>query len=304
VITGMNSDVRYEGAVFHVQTEDLGLESRELVSVVFVSGRVLRSVRKNYRDLDAPAPSAIRDRLMDQHRTVIQAILRGRLSAGAPAAPAAEEVLPSLVVTPLVDPRAGEHVSLLLLLRDERSFGPLADADLDVAFAEGSDGEPRPVHRGRTDSKGFHLAEFKLPEAEGADLSLMVQGSSHGEVVRATVPVLSSGLDWRQPPRRLQDRPRLVVSDLGDPQAGETASLMVLLRAEPSCQPIADATVRLLFVEGDQPPREIHRAATDAKGFHLAEVSLPDCQASEASLILEAESPLGPAETVIPVVTS
>ena len=71
--------------------------------------------------------------------------------------------------------------------------------------------------------------------------------------------------------------------------------------AEPSCRPIADATVRLLLLDGEEEPEEIYRATTDAKGFHRVDVAVPDCESDAASLILEAESPFGPAETVIPI---
>jgi len=297
----MNSDVRYEGVVYHVQTEDMGREASEIVSVVFLDGRVLRCIRKSYGDLDEAAATRVRERLMDQHRTVVLAILRGRLPGASevPKRPVDEEG-PSLVVTPLVDPRAGEHVSLLLLLRGERSFQPLSGGLIEVTFV-GNGNESQPIYRGTTDVKGFHLAEFKLPPDEGADLALIVEGGTDRGRVQATVPVLSSTFDWQQPPRQVLDKPRLVVSDLGDPRAGESASLMVLFRAEPSCRPIADATVRLLFLDGEGDPEEIYRATTDAKGFHRVEVTVPDCDREGASLILEADSPIGPAETIIPV---
>jgi hypothetical protein len=297
----MNSDVRYEGVVYHVQTEDMGLEAAEIVSVVFVDGRVVRSIRKGYDDLEEAGAPLVRERLLDQHRTVVLAILRGRFPGAGDASPRpVEEEGPSFVVTPLVDPRAGEHVSLLLLLRGERSFNPLSGGLVEVTFVGNGD-EHEPIYRGTTDVKGFHLAEFKLPPAEGPDLSLIVEGETGNGRVQATLPVLSSTFDWQQPPRQLLDKPRLVVSDLGDPRAGESTSLMVLFRAEPSCRPIADATVRLLLLDGEGEPEEIYRATTDAKGFHRVDVAVPDCESDAASLILEAESPFGPAETVIPI---
>ena len=51
MITGFNTDVEHEGVVYHVQTEDKGLKSPLLLSLVYVGGTILASKRTPYDDL-------------------------------------------------------------------------------------------------------------------------------------------------------------------------------------------------------------------------------------------------------------
>ncbi len=83
MITGYNTDIRHNEVVFHVQTEDKGLDYRYIESLVYVGGQVLASKRANYADLLAEGKEE-RDivALMDhQHRTMIAAIRHGKLDA-------------------------------------------------------------------------------------------------------------------------------------------------------------------------------------------------------------------------------
>src|SRR6187401_2665302 len=83
MITGYNTDIRHNEVVFHVQTEDKGLDYRYIESLVYVGGQVLASKRSNYADLLAEGKEE-KDivALMDhQHRTMIAAIRHGKLDA-------------------------------------------------------------------------------------------------------------------------------------------------------------------------------------------------------------------------------
>jgi hypothetical protein len=81
VITGFNTDVEHDGVVYHVQTEDKGLESPLILSLVYSGGAILASKRSRYEDLIASGYSdeALAERLKRQHRLICAAILAGRL---------------------------------------------------------------------------------------------------------------------------------------------------------------------------------------------------------------------------------
>lgn len=81
MITGYNTDVEHEGVVYHVQTEDKGLESPLILSLVYSGGAILASKRSRYEDLIASGFSdeALAERLKRQHRLICAAILAGRL---------------------------------------------------------------------------------------------------------------------------------------------------------------------------------------------------------------------------------
>jgi hypothetical protein len=81
VITGFNTDIEHEGVVYHVQTEDKGLDSPLILSLVYVGGEVLASKRSRYEDLIASGfdEELLAKRLKRQHRLICAAINAGRL---------------------------------------------------------------------------------------------------------------------------------------------------------------------------------------------------------------------------------
>ena len=80
MITGYNTDVEHLGQVLHVQTEDKGLETAWIESLVYAGGQILARKRSSYKTLlDAGRGRADISELMDrQHRLVIAEIRRGR----------------------------------------------------------------------------------------------------------------------------------------------------------------------------------------------------------------------------------
>ena len=81
VITGFNTDIEHEGVVYHVQTEDKGLDSPIILSLVYVGGTILASKRSPYEDLIAEGFSdeVLAERLKRQHRLICAAINSGRI---------------------------------------------------------------------------------------------------------------------------------------------------------------------------------------------------------------------------------
>ncbi|MDQ3908769.1 MAG: hypothetical protein M3268_10575, partial [Acidobacteriota bacterium] len=81
MITGFNTDIEHKGTVYHVQTEDKGLETPFILSLVYVGGAILASKRAPYDDLLAAEfdQSALADRLQRQHKLICAAINAGRI---------------------------------------------------------------------------------------------------------------------------------------------------------------------------------------------------------------------------------
>ena len=53
MLTGFNTDVEHDGVIYHVQTEDKGLDSPLILSLVYAGGAILASKRSPYEDLIA-----------------------------------------------------------------------------------------------------------------------------------------------------------------------------------------------------------------------------------------------------------
>ncbi len=81
MITGFNTDIEHEGVVYHVQTEDKGLDSPLILSLVYAGGAVLASKRSRYEDLIASGfnEEVLAQRVKRQHRLICAAINAGRL---------------------------------------------------------------------------------------------------------------------------------------------------------------------------------------------------------------------------------
>jgi hypothetical protein len=81
VITGFNTDVEHEGITYHVQTEDKGLKSPLILSLVYVGGTILASKRTPYDDLISTGfeESKLAERLQRQHKLICAAIHAGRI---------------------------------------------------------------------------------------------------------------------------------------------------------------------------------------------------------------------------------
>ena len=81
MITGFNTDVEHDGVTYHVQTEDKGLKSPLILSLVYVGGTILASKRTPYDDLIAAGfdEHELAERLGRQHKLICAAIHAGRI---------------------------------------------------------------------------------------------------------------------------------------------------------------------------------------------------------------------------------
>ncbi len=81
MITGFNTDIEHNGTVYHVQTEDKGLGSPIILSLIYVGGAILASKRSPYHDLIAAGFDAqvLAERLTRQHKLLCAAVSAGRI---------------------------------------------------------------------------------------------------------------------------------------------------------------------------------------------------------------------------------
>ncbi len=82
MISGFNTDVNYDGCVYHVQTEDRGKENPYLDSLVYIGGTIVAKKSTTYLEqLEQGATEAtIASLLKRQHQVIIAAIRAGRIN--------------------------------------------------------------------------------------------------------------------------------------------------------------------------------------------------------------------------------
>jgi hypothetical protein len=81
-VVGFNHNLNYKGRVFHVQTEDSGVQHGHIITHIFMGGNILRSTKSSYsdqiRDLDpGEIFGAVRKLMEDQHKAMMKSLLGG-----------------------------------------------------------------------------------------------------------------------------------------------------------------------------------------------------------------------------------
>src|SRR5215216_7291661 len=81
MITGFNTDVRHDGRIYHVQTEDRGRENPVLESLVYIGGTIVAKKSTPYSEQlsSGATEEAIASLLKRQHQVIIAAIKAGRI---------------------------------------------------------------------------------------------------------------------------------------------------------------------------------------------------------------------------------
>ena len=81
MITGFNTDVKYRGVVYHVQTEDKGTSNPLIETLIYKGGEILGSRRLPYADIVPDREEAAITKLMEeQHKGMIMEVKRGRFA--------------------------------------------------------------------------------------------------------------------------------------------------------------------------------------------------------------------------------
>jgi len=82
VISGFNTDVEFGGITYHIQTEDKGLDTPVILSLVYDRGTILAAKRAPYDDLLEKGfdEQILNQRLTKQHKTICAAIKKGRIN--------------------------------------------------------------------------------------------------------------------------------------------------------------------------------------------------------------------------------
>jgi hypothetical protein len=197
MLFGHNSNVKSGDATFHVQTEDRGATNALIDTTVYFKGRVLHRRTNNYFDLLPFSPDneqALKQRLDEQHRAVVEEIRTGALRLSLP-----QETKPSPAVA------GGSSVPvvpkvLTLVLINAKGWLSGKRATLDVSVQNRDSGEAvnhaRVVVRvdGAADANEFKTEtgidgraqlEFDMPPLSGSEPALVIEafdGDAKGQL--------------------------------------------------------------------------------------------------------------------------
>lgn len=182
--TGFNSNVEVRGAVYHVQTEDRGLQHPFVDTVVLSGGRVVYRRSVGYQDLltaDTVDEAVLGARIDQQHREILEGVRDGSLPL--------DEHKPASVALRLCNPTSwlveGQaSLEVEVLSRPERK--PIAGADVRVSIEGAGDGETSQF-TSQTGADGRARLRFRMPQlADHPDPALLIRvsGAVAGEQLR------------------------------------------------------------------------------------------------------------------------
>lgn len=205
VLTGFNTDIDFQGTTYHVQTEDKGRANPNIESLIYARGEILYSKRTSYNHLvdEGAEDKAVATLMERQHRTLAEAVRRGRLSqltgdAEEPVDPlgdldeadGSEPSLDEVILDYLAAQRGRAHLILStsgeqefiygsdteirVLAVDSQSSQPQAGVKITALFK--STAEPRRLllAEGETDENGVFVAKTAIPEFNGGTSAVIV----------------------------------------------------------------------------------------------------------------------------------
>ena len=250
MITGFNTDIQFEGTTYHVQTEDKGVKTPLILSLVYVGGTIIASKRTPYADLVESGfdEAALTERLQRQHKLICAAIRAGRVEDLKKMSGAAEQAnngAPKRAKRKEAPPKATEPKEAL----PAPEAAPPEAPDVEV------------IHEG-----------VEVLPAEAAE-----------ELVVATPADILE-------PEKEEELYLTLLEDEGEFRAGQLATVKVQVgRGAYGQQPAADASVTIKVLGTSFRPL-ILSTRTDHEGVAVVRALLPRFTSGRAAVIIRAAS--------------
>jgi septum formation inhibitor-activating ATPase MinD len=98
MIPGFNHNIRYRGVLYHIQTEDSGIENPVVTTLLYRGGTILSSKRTSYSDIvnSDKMEEVVREIMKEQHKLMLFDLKNGvfeKAEKEAVADPKKEEVV-------------------------------------------------------------------------------------------------------------------------------------------------------------------------------------------------------------------
>ncbi len=296
MISGFNTDIEFEGTVYHVQTEDKGVSSRLIVSLVYDGGTILASKRESYDDLAAANfdEKELSERVGRQHKLICAAVRAGRIAelkgmSGKPAAAASKKKKPKTVVV-AVEPAVVAPETVIVAAE------PMPAVMQEPHGSSSMLGPVPPPFVPRIENIPVQTPASIRIEPE--DYAHLRRTLADGPVIEATeiiedvimpadaVAVVSE-LSGRERPTNA----KLSIELLGDSKfrSGDRRTVNIMVCRGTERKVIKDAQIMIKVLGSGFRPVIFH-ARSDANGIAKVHLQLPQFQAGRAALLVRAMS--------------
>lgn len=189
MITGFNTDIEYNGRIYHIQTEDKGSSNPTIESLLYVGGEILASRSTPYADLLAAGidEKELAEKVQIQHRRMIIDVRQGKYDP--------EGVKP--FGAGIISDRGFEEVVLDYLSQELAAEGLQMVIESPSEFVGGTEEELRVKVRGDLSGRAVSGVEIgvELVTTKGPPQSLATASTGEMGEMRAKIllPKIKSG---------------------------------------------------------------------------------------------------------------
>ena len=281
MITGFNTDIDYQGVTYHVQTEDKGLATPLILSLVYDRGTILASKRSPYDDLLAGEfdEQVLTDRLQKQHKLICAAVRGGRI-----------EDLKRMTMKDAASRRQGliaqKEVASVIEKKEEVAVAPAYEtADIPIpAILKSKSVLPDPLEK-----------KIVLPEESVWDIPLEIieePASQFDKVVEEVilpaeaVEIVGDYAGAKQIP---DDKLTIELLTESNFKGGERKTITMLVRRG-KVEARMDGAQILVKVIGSSFRPQIFHAKTDSVGVATVHLQLPHFRTGRAAILIKAMS--------------
>ena len=110
MVVGFNHNVMYKGEVFHIQTEDSGINNPHIITLLYRGGTILASKKTSYADIIKieNLDQVVEELMKEQHKDMLRNLKAGRFDERAfGSRPATSEASKTEESTPNAGPPPG-----------------------------------------------------------------------------------------------------------------------------------------------------------------------------------------------------
>ncbi len=273
MISGFNTDIEFGGVTYHIQTEDKGLKTPMILSLVYVGGSILASKRSPYDDLieSGSVDSGLEERVARQHKLICAAVRAGRI-----------EDLKRMSMKEAGEPSAGlvARRQEVVTIKPESSDRP-AEEDGKPDLREIPIPKP-PSFKEDSIWEIPSLEDVEIVEQKSIDGNMIIEE----EIILPPEAVKVIGdMGQTGPVAENELRVKILGNDLF--RSGERKNINVLVCRGKEEYAISGAGIMVKVLGSDFRPQIFHSMA-DSNGIAEISVSIPEFHSGRAAVLVRA----------------
>lgn len=293
MITGFNTDINFEGVTYHVQTEDKGLATPLILSLVYDRGTILASKRSPYDDLLTGDfdEQVLTDRLQKQHKLICAAVRAGRI-----------EDLKRMTMKDSASRQKGlvaQKEVKSIIEKKETAPAELKPENIEVPTPLILKEKLQPVKQPLNNQIAFdeqHIGSPNFPTEDAVwDIPLKILDDSAVEIVEIVgeevilpaeaVEIITDLAKSELPDNKL----RIELLDEAHFRGGERKTINLMVRRGNLDKGLSGAQILVKIIGSSFRPLIFH-AKTDQSGVAVVHLQLPHFKAGRAAILVRAMS--------------